>query len=87
MKPLLWYKGFVPYRNSGEFPFLLKCSVVTVAARVSADNEVYFTTQPAHLADDPVKLRLECRERPTRWEDTETDGPASLLKCQHNVCN
>lgn len=53
-KPFLWDKGFAPHRNSSEFPFLLKCPVMTVATRVSADNEVYFTTLPAHLADDPA---------------------------------
>ena len=77
MKPLLRDKGFVQHRNSSEFPFLLKCSVMTVATRVSADNEVCFTTLPAHLADDPLKLQLECRKRATRWEETETDGRSS----------
>jgi hypothetical protein len=74
--PLLWDKGFVPHRNSNEFPFLLKCSVMAVETRVSADNEVYFTTLPAHLSDDLVKLRLESRKRANRWEETE-DGSSS----------
>lgn len=77
VQPLLWDKGFAPHRNSSEFPFLLKRSVMPVATRVSADNEVYFTTLPAHLADDPVKLRLESRKRATRWEETEADGLSS----------
>jgi len=50
---------------------------MTVATRVSADNEVYFTTLPAHLADDPLKLQLKRRKLATRWEETETDGPSS----------
>ena len=77
MKPFLWDKGFVPHRNSSEFPFLLKCFVMTIATRVSADNEVYFTTLPAHLADDHLKLQQECRKRATRREETETDGRSS----------
>jgi hypothetical protein len=50
---------------------------MTVATRVSADSEEYFTTLPAHLADGPLKLQLECRKRATRWEENETDGRSS----------
>ena len=50
---------------------------MTVATRVSTDNEVYFTTLPAHLADDLLELQLKRRKRAARWEETETDGPSS----------